>query len=309
MSHDRRTGKPIAIQIKKISSDDFMMKLSKTESLSGVIATPIVDGGRVGRVAFENLGEFFFLPFSQEDVLDKALLHAGDKVSFILHTDESGNYRAKSLKLETSSSSNYKGVVRSVKDTFGFIERSDKMTNIFFHSSDCEDFKSLNFGDCVEFNITTRKNKELAINVTKVANTIEEYSEQVYKGQIIRYNNRSNLISGIINCPELNKEFVFYDKDINGSFTLNLMDLVNFQIVTDLRSQSQRACNVTFLMESFVMNSEKREKGYIASIKVRFFFVFSLVSNFKMFSRRIRMASLIVQIKEALPFTSKLPSY
>lgn len=271
MSYDRRTGKPIAIQIKKINSDDFMDKLLKTELLSGIIATEITND-REGRVAFENLGEFFFLPFSQDDVYENSVLHAEDKVSFILHTDETGNYRAKSVKLETCNASRFQGIITAVKDTFGFIERSDKSMNIFFHSSDCVNFKSLSTGDYVEFNITTRKNKELAVNVNKIANTSEEYSEQVYKGQVIRYNNRSNVSSGIINCPELNKEFFFHDKDIKGNFTLNPMDLINFQILTDSRSQSQRACNITFLKESFTMNCEQREKGFIASLKVYIYY-------------------------------------
>lgn len=271
MSYDRRTGKPVAINIRKITSDDLMTKLIKTERVSGVIATEV--SNREGRVAFENLGEFFFLPFTQDDVLDndihKIILKAKDKVSFIIVTDDSGNYRAKDIQLETSNSVKCQGIISSIKDTFGFIDRSDNMTNIFFHSSDCPSFKSLNIGDYVEFTITTRKNKELATSVTKTtANSAEELSESIYKGQIVKYTGRLNGPAGIINCIELNKEIPFFDKDVKGNYTISPYDLVNFQICTDKRSLSQRAFNITFLPESFTLNSEQRERGYVASLKV-----------------------------------------
>lgn len=268
MSYDRRTGKPVAINIRKITSDDFMTKLIKTERVSGVIATEV--NSREGRVAFENAGEFFFLPFTQDDVLENILLKTKDKVSFIIITDDSGNYRAKDINLETASSLKGQGTISSIKDTFGFIERSDNAANIFFHSSDCPNFKSLNVGENVEFTVTTRKSKELATNVTKVANPVEEVSDTVYKGQIVKYVGRHNSSSsGKINCIELNKELPFTDKDVKGYFTLNNYDLVSFQICTDRRNATQRACNITFMPESFTLNSETRERGYVASLKVK----------------------------------------
>lgn len=71
------------------------------------------------------------------------------------------------------------------------------------------------------------------------------------------------------NCIELNKELPFTDKDVKGFFTLANYDLVSFQICTDRRNGAQRACNITFMPESFTLNSEVRERGYVASLKVR----------------------------------------
>lgn len=270
MSYDRRTGKPIAISIRKITSDDLMDKLINTERVSGEIATE-VSNNREGRVAFENLGEFFFIPYTRDDIMENVFPKTGDKVTFIIVTDDSGNYRAKDLQIETSNSLKYNGQISSIKDTFGFIDRSDNLTNIFFHSSDCPNFKSLIVGDYVEFNVATRKGKELAINVVKIANNIEEMSNCVYKGQIVRYGGRPNFASGFISCPDLpnNKEIPFSDKDVKINFTLCANDFVSFQISTDRRSQTQRACNVQFLSELFnCNNTETRERGYVASLKV-----------------------------------------
>ncbi|UXI15979.1 hypothetical protein NH340_JMT01922 [Sarcoptes scabiei] len=269
-SYDRRTGKPVAINIKKIYSDDFMMKLSTTDRLTGVVTTPITPE-RQGRIAFESKGEFFFLPFTQKDVIENVELKARNKVSFVLETDKGGTYRATSIQLEPYDLIKIQGIITAIKDTFGFIERSDNLTKIFFHFSDCTDFKSLNIGDFVHFSVTTRKNKELAINVTKQMDTDEELSEKFYKGQIVRFNSRNNLAS--VFCQELNKEFFFHDKDVKGGFTIYPFDLVTFQIATDRQSNCERAINLQFEPETFLLNSEIREKGYIASLKETYGFI------------------------------------
>ncbi|KAH7643746.1 upstream of n-ras-like protein [Dermatophagoides farinae] len=271
-SFDRRTGKPVAIKIRKITSNNFMVKLSKSERLTGVIAAELSDD-RVGRIAFDNMGEYFFLPFTHEDVLDNVNFKVNDKVSFVLNTDDSGSFGATSIQLEASSMPNNQGIISAIKDTFGFIERSECGLKIFFHSSDCDDFKSLIIGDIVQFDITTRKNKELATNVTKQINLDEEFSEKIYRGQVTKYNNRSNLTSGTIYCPEMKKDYFFYDKDVRGNFTINCFDLVTFQIATDRRTHYERAVNVTFLVETFTTNAENRERGYVASLKDTYGFI------------------------------------
>nr|XP_027198717.1 cold shock domain-containing protein E1-like [Dermatophagoides pteronyssinus] len=272
LSFDRRTGKPVAIKIRKITSNNFMIKLNKSERLIGVIAAEL-SNDRVGRIAFDNMGEYFFLPFNIDDVVDDVNFKVNDKVSFVLSTDDNGSYRATSIQLERSSMPNNQGIISAIKDTFGFIERSECGMKIFFHSSDCEDFKSLIIGDIVQFDITTRKNKELAINVTKQINSDEEFSDKIYRGQVTKYNNRSNLTSGTIYCPELKKDYFFYDKDVRGNFTINCFDLVTFQIATDRRTHYERAVNVSFLVETFSTNSENRERGYVASLKDTYGFI------------------------------------
>lgn len=51
----------------------------------------------------------------------------------------------------------YRGVVCSMKENFGFIERADVVKEIFFHFSEAKSMKEeLRLGDDVEFIIQTR---------------------------------------------------------------------------------------------------------------------------------------------------------
>merc|ERR1719309_1237491 len=72
------------------------------------------------------------------DVEGNVTLAAGEKVSFQMATvQRSGNLAAKTIRLENPSAPvKYQGVVNSLKDTFGFIERADVVKEIFFHISE-----------------------------------------------------------------------------------------------------------------------------------------------------------------------------
>ena len=50
----------------------------------------------------------------------------------------------------------YHGVVCSMKENFGFIERADVVKEIFFHYSEAKTKEELVLGDDVEFIIQTR---------------------------------------------------------------------------------------------------------------------------------------------------------
>ena len=51
----------------------------------------------------------------------------------------------------------YQGVICTLKDNYGFIERADAVKEIFFHFSEFEgDVEDLVLGDDVQFNIQTR---------------------------------------------------------------------------------------------------------------------------------------------------------
>ena len=62
------------------------------------------------------------------------------------------------MKLQQAvESERYEGVVCSMKESFGFIERADVVKEIFFHYSEYqEDISELVLGDDVEFTIQTR---------------------------------------------------------------------------------------------------------------------------------------------------------
>lgn len=55
-------------------------------------------------------------------------------------------------------------------------------------------------------------------------------------------------------------EYPYGDKDQSGEFTLQIGDLVEFQVATDRRDKLQRATKIQLCQETFSQNSEKREK-------------------------------------------------
>lgn len=68
-----------------------------------------------------------------------------------------GNLGACHIRLENPAHPvKYRGVVCSMKDTFGFIERADVVKEIFFHFSEADNTIELRPGDDVEFIIQTR---------------------------------------------------------------------------------------------------------------------------------------------------------
>jgi len=72
----------------------------------------------------------------------------------------SGNLGACHIRLENPAHPvKYQGVVCSMKESFGFIERADVVKEIFFHFSEAKlpnGGDELRLGDDVEFNIQTR---------------------------------------------------------------------------------------------------------------------------------------------------------
>jgi len=73
--------------------------------------------------------------------------------------DRNGNIRARRVKVIKAASSNgvYQGVVCSLKDNYGFIERADIVKEIFFHFSEFhDDLQCLALGDDVQFAVQIR---------------------------------------------------------------------------------------------------------------------------------------------------------
>ena len=291
MTYDKRTGKPIASLVVKISSEAFNSEELSSEPVSGFITTELTNE-REGRVAYENRGECFFLPFTKDDIEDgKNIFKSKDRVTFYIATDKSGNLRARHIKLEIPTPQKHQGVICTIKDSFGFIERADVVKEIFFHSSECKDFKDLGLGDDVEFCIQSRNGKEVAVNVqclTRGTVVFEDVSEEKLRGKIVKTIERSSAHShnrqqsinllpgqndpfpGRISYKKNNSEFEisFGERDIKGEFTLQANDIVYFKIVTDRRDQLKHATAIQLSEESFENSGEHREQGYIASLKV-----------------------------------------
>lgn len=295
MTYDRRTGKPIASTVSKIAPEVVLSE----ERVTGNVTTELnASGDSQGRISYENRGECFFLPYTKDDVEGNVTLRAGDKVSFQIATNQRGNLGACHVRLENPVHPvRYRGVVCTMKENFGFIERADVVKEIFFHFSEAKSMKEeLKLGDDVEFIIQTRNGKEVACNITKLppgSIVFEEVSNEIMKGQILKALERGNAarhqndpLPGRIryrDSEHLEVEIPFGDKDQKGDFTLRHGDWVQFRIATDNRDQLKRATDISLLPDSFTVSGEKREQGVIAALKDGFGFIRCVYRDSRLF--------------------------
>ena len=303
MTYDRRTGKPIASAVSKIAPEVVMSE----ERVIGAVTTEIKinpEGGNEtqGRISYENRGECFFLPFNTTDVEGNVTLVSGDKVSFQMATvQRSGNLAAKTIRLENPTAPvKYQGVVNSLRDTFGYIERADVVKEIFFHINDMvdgnkEDNSSIQLGDDVEFIIQTRNGKEVACNLTKlVSGTVvfEDVGSEFFRGQVLKPLDRAgkyqqtDALPGRVKYRAADRsedEIQFGERDQVGDFTLRHGDWIKFIVATDRRDKVKRATKIELLDESFQVSDERREQGLVLTMKEGFGFIKCVDRSDKMF--------------------------
>ncbi|XP_030856208.1 cold shock domain-containing protein E1-like isoform X2 [Strongylocentrotus purpuratus] len=307
MISDRRTGKPIASRIMRLPPGLVSTEILAPEQLQGIIVTeakpPSTKGhagpAEFGQVAYEISGESFFLMYSYEDAPEVPAIKKGDKVAFQVATDKrNGNMQARNLRLlESAQVPRYQGVVCSMKESFGFIERADAVKEIFFHYSEFTgDVSDLILGDDVEFEIGNRNEKEVATQIKKLLSgtvVFEDISQEVYQGVINkvipRFTNKKTAepFPGrlIYNTKDGGKrELSFGDKDTLRSYTFLVADIVHFYVATDRRDHLQRATNISLAAaETFTCGTEKRETGTVAAVKDGFGFIKCACREARMF--------------------------
>ncbi|CAG2063693.1 unnamed protein product, partial [Timema podura] len=168
MTYDRRTGKPIASAVTKIAPEVVLSEERVTGTVTTELRAEGSGGDTQGRISYENRGECFFLPYNKDDVEGNVTLCSGDKVSFQIATNQRGNLGACHIRLENPAHPvKYQGVICSMKESFGFIERADVVKEIFFHFSEAKTVKDeLRLGDDVEFIIQTRNVSLINIDIT-----------------------------------------------------------------------------------------------------------------------------------------------
>lgn len=315
MTYDRRTGKPIASQVTKIAPEVVLSEERVTGTVTTEIKTELnsnsnnanVSSDTTGRISYENRGECFFLPYTKDDVEGNVTLHAGDKVSFQIATNQRGTLGACHVRLENPVHPvKYRGVVCSMKESFGFIERADVVKEIFFHFSEAEGNTELRPGDDVEFIIQTRHGKEVACNISRLQpGTVifEDVGTTIFRGQVLKPLDRNpsatarpapnpttttnpDPLPGRIRyrAPDHSEvEVPFGDKDQKGDFTLRHGDWVQFLLATDRRDQLQRATSISLLDDSFKVSGEKREQGVVATLREGFGFLRCVERNLRLF--------------------------
>lgn len=307
MSYDRRTGKPVAVGVVKVDPSMVSAEIINDEKVQGTIVQeaklvkqkngtlPGTQDG-LGRVTYVHNGECFFLPYGLDDVVGSSTSpKTGDDVLFQIATDKrDGKIRARNVESLESATQRYVGVVCSMKDTFGFIERADIVKEIFFHYSEFKgDISELILGDDVSFGIQIRNNKEVAVEIERLPDgtvIFEDIAVEMVKGKIlkmIKSTNRrpSEALAGRImyETPKGLIEIPFGEKDQRGECTLQQGDTVEFQIATDRRDKLQRATNIALLEETFDYSGEIRETGVIAALKDGYGFIYCADRDARMF--------------------------
>ncbi|XP_077993064.1 cold shock domain-containing protein E1-like isoform X2 [Glandiceps talaboti] len=332
---DRRTGKPIACHIVKLRPGSVSGEILSEQRVIGIVLSePKVSRNRIsgspnsvdhGKVSYEMNGECFFLSFGIDDIdtNENGDLKKGDKVSFYIGTDKrNGNIRARKIVLEEPMPLDQcQGVVCSMKESFGFIERADLVKEIFFHYSEFTgNINDLQLGDDVEFGVQMRNGKEVAINIAKLPQGTVVF-EDVKKAKTVgtvhkpltRFNTRKSndplpgklIYDGVDGGLLRQKEIPFGDKDQVGDYTLQVGDLVQFNIATDRRDLLQRATNIELLEESFLKSGEKREHGIVAAVKEGFGFIKCVDRDARMFFHfsELLKTSHEIKISDEVEFT------
>lgn len=332
-SNDRRTGKPIAVAVIRAPMKTSCEIVSEKPATGVVLAEAkavrnkgsdgeapsLLDG--MGRIAYEQSGETFFLPFGLEDIeITGTKLQPDDQVEFFISTDEkNGNIRARRVKLIKAASSNgvCQGVVCSLKDNYGFIERADVVKEIFFHFSEFQDdLECLALGDDVQFTIQFRNNKEVAVNVEKLAEgtvVFEDIGTEKKRGKILKtlklpQNTRQgDPLAGRIVYETLDGpiEIPFGDRDQVGDYTLLVDDIVDFNIATDRRDKLQRATNIVLSQHTFFVSKEQREQGYVVTLKEGYGFIRCTDRDARMFFHYSELLDLDreIRVQQEVEFT------
>lgn len=305
ITSDQRTGKPIACHVVRLEAGSVSFEIRSEDKVNGVIdAEPkiplknnvkspsngIIDPD-MGRVSYQRNGEFFYLSFSSNDIINSGTpLHKGDRVEFYVATDKrTGVVRARELSLlEAAETEKCQGVVSSMKESFGFIERADKVSEIFFHYSEFSgDISELMLGDDVEFGIQARNGKEVAVRIEKLPEgtvKFEDVSSVRYQGTVDRPLSKSaskrqhdplhgKIVYTLSSNDDVEDEIVFSERDLQGDFSLRTGDVVEFNIAVDRRDSLKRATNVSLVNVAEADNGETREMGVVVSLKEGFGFI------------------------------------
>jgi len=294
MSFDRRTGKPIAISVVKMEKGAVTFEVLSETRINGTVVSEAklsrgMNGSTVteGSLSYETSGETFFLPYESEEVENNKKLSLGDKVTFFVATNKRTRTQyACQIQLEVAvEQERVMGVICSMKDTYGFIERADAVREIFFHFSEFTgNLEDLALGDDVEFSVQSRNAKEVAVNIKPLPEgtvIFEDVGVEIRRGKITKTlrgsqgRRHSDPLAGRITYETVKGpiDIPFGDKDQAGDYSLHQDDLVQFRIATDRRDQLQRATQITLIQDTFVINGEERETGIVASTKDGYGFI------------------------------------
>ncbi|CAF0930031.1 unnamed protein product [Rotaria sp. Silwood1] len=291
---DKRKQKPVAINIIPVSSE--IIGENRVEGTIAVVARQqLLNNGfdeinfiPDGKVTYVKKGETYFLPYDITDLQDSSIsIKVGDQVTFNVGQDRRTNqFFARNIELIKNINSpiatikRYRGVISTMKDSFGFIEREDALKEIFFHITEFGPNIATNIiqpGVEVEFDIQDRHNKEVAINIVilpKGTVQFDEIDKTPYIGRILQTlqnkpkKSNETLTGRLLYDTIDNKmsELSFGERDRCGLYTLLENDIVQFVIAKDKRDGMMRATQISLLDQSFLKSKEHREMGIVIKL-------------------------------------------
>ncbi|CAF0761612.1 unnamed protein product [Rotaria sordida] len=291
---DKRKQKPVAINIIPVSSE--IIGENRVEGTIAVVARQQSQNNGFdqlsfmpdGKVTYVKKGETYFLPYGIADLQDPSIsIEVGDQVTFNVGQDRRTNqFFARNIALiknvnsPVSTVKRSRGVISTMKDSFGFIEREDALKEIFFHITEFGPNVATNTiqpGVEVEFDIQDRHNKEVAISIVilpKGTVQFDEIDKILYIGRIlqplqIKPKKSNEILTGRLLYDTLDNkmsELSFGERDRCGLYTLLENDIVQFVIAKDKRDGMMRATQISLLDQSFLKSKEQREMGIVIKL-------------------------------------------
>ena len=191
-----------------------------------------------------------------------------------------------------------RGIIASIKDSFGFIECEDSDERMFFHFSEIGDRgHRVNNGDCVEFDVgvdrRTGKSSACMIDLLPPGSVVlEEELEGRFEGVVVKELRGSRVQEahgGLIQVRDREKKaegekveeelVLFNGVDLDDiRWRPAEGDIVQFNVVCSKRLAKKKAKNIVFISPG-----GDREQGMVSTVKDSFGFVECVDRNARLF--------------------------
>lgn len=209
-----------------------------------------------------------------------------------------------------NSGGRYQGVVCTLKETYGFVERADVVKEIFFHYT--EGYQGISLGDDVSFDISMRNNREVAVNLQRLPSgtvVFEDLENCIRRGWISKLPNQTEEpLDGRVKYEDnggTEKEVGFGDRDLAPlMWTVQVGDPVDFQLATDRRDGLKRATNITMAVTApTAFAKENRLSGTVVALKENFGFVNSEQGNVEYYFKLSEVLDQEIRIDTTVQFS------
>ncbi|KAI6653196.1 Cold shock domain-containing protein E1-like [Oopsacas minuta] len=238
-----------------------------------------------GQIVVNQSGECFFIPYDASDVVNNQGLKKGDKVSFYIAVDKRTHttMARRLIVVEPVLPPFLRGVISSLRSTYGFIDREDVVEEVYFHFSEFQsNINAVTLLAAVEFVPIMSGGKLQATQVKLLpAETvvIKEISKELYKGTVTMLpvpNGKQKHVTTrngeIISDNLAGMRLDFSQNDMVNKYTLKEGDLVSFHVMSDKRNLNKWATRVT-LEEMIDKDTKSRESGIVVTVKDGYAFI------------------------------------